>query len=179
MRTVYQVKTSWLTPKAESRVTSDRGRGTFATEAIEKDEVIAVWAGELLTFSQLEQLSGGRRANALQIAEDLYLVPQELADGDYINHCCEPNAGIDSDRVLVAMRGIKAGEEITYDYAMTDTARYDEFECRCGSEHCRGRVSADDWKRAALRERYNGYFSSYIVRKIDSEEDLSKARNST
>ena len=36
------------------------------------------------------------------------------------------------------MRDIHAGEELNFDYAMCDGSNYDEFECYCGSENCRG-----------------------------------------
>lgn len=62
---------------------------------------------------------------------------------------------------------IAPGEEICLDYAMCDGSAYDEFECGCGSPNCRGYVSGDDWKRPELWERYKGYFSPYLQRRID------------
>ena len=32
------------------------------------------------------------------------------------------------------MRDILAGEELCFDYAMTDTNDYDEFVCACGTD---------------------------------------------
>ena len=46
---------------------------------------------------------------------------------------------------------------------------YDEFACGCGAARCRGRVSGDDWRLPELRERYAGYFSAYLQRRIDAE----------
>jgi uncharacterized protein len=83
---------------------------------------------------------------------------------DYVNHSCDPNCGIVGSVLLVARRRIAAGEEICFDYAMTDTDDYDEFECRCGSEQCRGVVRGSDWKRAEIQDRYQGWFSSYLQR---------------
>jgi hypothetical protein len=70
--------------------------------------------------------------------------------------------------VVVAMRPIMPGEEICFDYAMTDGSPYDEFDCACGSPTCRGRVSGDDWRRPELWARYQGYFSPYLQRRIEN-----------
>ena len=50
-----------------------------------------------------------------------------------MNHSCDPNCGIVGAVLLVAMRDIEPGDEICFDYAMTDTDDYDEFECTCGT----------------------------------------------
>ena len=65
---------------------------------------------------------------------------------DYINHSCEPNAGLDGQITIVALHRIHAGEEVTIDYAMCDGTPYDEFDCACGALVCRGRVTGDDWR---------------------------------
>ena len=49
---------------------------------------------------------------------------------------------------------------------MSDTNDYDEFVCACGTRRCRGLITGGDWKRPELQERYSGFFSSYITRKI-------------
>jgi hypothetical protein len=38
----------------------------------------------------------------------------------FINHSCDPNVGFAGDIVLVAMRDIRQGEELTADYALFD-----------------------------------------------------------
>ena len=57
----------------------------------------------------------------------------------YINHRCAPNTfmrTIAGDRYVVALREIRPGEEITYDYCINgdgDTV----WDCSCGSPECR------------------------------------------
>lgn len=101
----------------------------------------------------------------------VFLVPIELTDEDFVNHSCQPNAGIQGDRTLIALRNLEPGEEITYDYAMTDTSSYDEFECLCGSYECRGRITGVDWQLPEIRQRYQGYFSSYVEKLISNETE--------
>ena len=83
-----------------------------------------------------------------------------------MNHSCEPNCGIVGSVLLVTMRDVAAGEELCFDYAMTDTDDYDEFACSCGMPMCRNVVSGADWKEPDLRDRYRGWFSTYIERMI-------------
>src|SRR5690606_15741605 len=80
----------------------------------------------------------------------------------------DPNCGIKGQVSLVAMRNIHPGEEICYDYAMTDASAYDEFECACASEACRGRITGSDWMNEFLQKKYEQHFSAYIRQKIKS-----------
>jgi uncharacterized protein len=103
----------------------------------------------------------------VQIDEHLYLVSGEIADpGDYVNHSCTPNCGLAGNMLVVAVRDIAIGEELTFDYAMSDGGDYDEFDCLCGSAECRGVVTGRDWQLPELQLRYAGWFSPYLARKI-------------
>lgn len=162
--------TSYLSPKLEIRAALQKGGfAVYARQALEKDELLCVWTGRAVTFSELQELSEAEKSHTLQVDEGIYLAPlgPEEEPADYINHSCDPNAGIRGQVSLVAMRPIAPGEEITFDYAMADSTPYDEFACACGSALCRGRVTGDDWKRPELWERYTGYFSAYLQRRID------------
>ncbi len=146
------------------------GFGIFATAPFKKDEVIIAWGGAIVNSAQLLSLSEYKRIHSLQVEEDLFEVPMTDNDpADMVNHSCDPNAGISGQIVLVAYRDIQAGEEICFDYAMSDSNPYDEFTCQCGSPHCRGKVRGDDWKLPDLQQRYYGYFSTYLQRRINQQ----------
>lgn len=156
-----------LNPKAESRSAPGRGEGLFAVAPIAAGETIVEWTGVETDGAGLARCPPRIRANSLQVGPDRYLVPEAVAPGDHVNHSCAPNAGLRGDRTLVAMRDIAAGEEIGYDYAMSDSEPYDEFDCRCGAPQCRGRVRGDDWKRPELQARYRGFFAPHVQTLID------------
>jgi SET domain-containing protein len=159
---------SYLSPGLTERLTgSDKGLGTFATRAFKKGDVLAVFGGDVVTYSGLSECSTEQKSNCVQISEYLYLVPTRVGFGDHINHSCMPNAGIQGQIILVAMRDIQSDEEICYDYAMTDVSDYDEFSCLCHSPECRGKITGNDWKRPELQKRYEGYFSSYVASLLD------------
>jgi hypothetical protein len=68
--------------------------------------------------------------------------------------------------VVVALEDIQIGEEISYDYAMSDSDAYDEFVCECKSSNCRKLVTGKDWTKPNLQKKYDGFFSSYLQQKI-------------
>ncbi len=160
--------TAYLTDKCEVQnrdVTG--GKAVYARDALEAGELVAVWSGRIVGADELDELPPEIRRHTVQVEERLYLAslsPDEPPD--FINHSCEPNAGLDGQVAIVALHRIQPGEEVTIDYAMCDGSSYDEFECECGSTLCRGRVTGEDWRNPTLWERYAGHFSPYLERRI-------------
>ena len=158
---------NWLTPKAQARPAGATGMGSFAVAPISAGETIAAFGGWVVDEATLATLPAERVSRTMQIDDALYLAPSEAPEhGDFINHSCEPNCGLLGATVVVAMRDIAVGEELRFDYAMSDGSDYDEFDCACGSPLCRGSVSGNDWSRPELQARYAGYFSPYLVRRM-------------
>src|SRR5258706_1301495 len=156
-----------LTTKARPAPTATRGFGSFASEPIAAGEVVAAFGGRCVTRDEFDLLPTTQQVRSLQIDENLYMAgAPEPEPADFINHSCEPNLGLTGSVVLVAMRDIAVGEELTYDYATTDGSDYDEFECYCGSAMCRGKVSGHDWMLPELQLRYRGSFSPYLAQRI-------------
>jgi uncharacterized protein len=161
---------SYLSPKLEARNYPEKGGyGVFAREPLKQGEVLAVWGGIVVPGARLDEYSEYAQTHGIQVEEDLFLLPLTGDDpSDYFNHSCDPNSGLNGQICLVAMRPVAADEEICFDYAMSDSNPYDEFDCQCGAPTCRGRIVADDWMRPELQERYKGYFSPYLQRRIDA-----------
>lgn len=163
-----QGSTAYLTEKCEVQnrdVTG--GKAVYARDIIEPGELIGVWSGRIIPAEALDELPEAIRRHTVQVEEGLYLASFSADEPpDFINHSCDPNAGLDGQIALVALHRIHPGEEVTIDYAMCDGSPYDEFECACGSAICRGRVTGEDWRNPELWERYAGHFSPYLERRI-------------
>lgn len=160
--------TSYLSPKCQVRDLDNGQKGVFAIAPIAKDEIVAVWGGEVLTRAQVDQLPREYRRLVSQVEEDFFLGGFGDKDpADCINHSCDPNVGMQGQIVLVAMRDIRPGEQVCIDYAMTDGSDFDEFECFCGSPRCRQFIRGTDWRNPELWERYKGYFVPYLQKRID------------
>lgn len=162
---------NYLSPLAVDRATPDRGHGAFAVAPIPPHTVIATFGGEIHRRHTFDQCDPDRRARSIQIDDDLYVLGPPTRDpGDSINHSCAPNCGAGNAVQIVTMREIEPGEELTFDYAMTDGSDYDEFECLCGGDLCRGVVRGSDWRHLLLHERYRGFMSPYLMRRVHSSQ---------
>lgn len=158
---------SYLSPKLESRSLPEKGFfGVFACQPVVAGELLVMWAGLLADGAAFAELPELLQSRSIQVEDDLYLVPSETEEADYVNHSCTPNAGIEGQTAIVALRDIAPGEEICYDYAMSDGSDYDEFECHCGAPDCRGKITGEDWRLPELQARYGEHFSPYILRRI-------------
>jgi uncharacterized protein len=161
---------SYRSPKTEVRESKIHGRGLFAIADIAKDEIVAVKGGHIVDGKTLRQgITPVLGPVEIQIEDDLFIAPVSDEERElsmlYSNHSCHPNLGLCGEITFLAMRSICAGEELTHDWAMTDDDDY-SVECNCGVANCRQTLTGKDWQRADLQQRYAGYFSAYIARKI-------------
>ena len=172
---------SWFSPKTEVRKSSIDKKGVFAKKLIKKGEVISVLGGFIINekehkkfsktiFKDIDQYS-------IRVADGLYLLSRriesmKLEKEDFFNHSCNPNAGYKGHLLIIAMKDIKPGQEITYDYAMTDCDEVDFFKCCCAAKNCRKIITGDDWKKPELQKKYKGYFSWYIHEKIQKNTQV-------
>lgn len=159
---------SYMSDTLELRAFPQKGSfGIFAKVDIPAGTLLMFWGGRILTWEDFQTLDENWRIHSVQVEENLFMVPLAMDDEtNFINHSCNPNAGFGSPVSIVAMREIKAGEEVCFDYAMCDSLPYDQFTCACGELTCRGEVRGDDWQNPALQEKYLGYFSPYLARRI-------------
>lgn len=167
------VVSSYITAKARKGVASGiEGRGLAAVAPIAAGEVIAIKGGHIVTTAALQSLPERLQNSEIQIAGGIHLAALEEAEYEpvmlFINHSCEPSVGFAGNIVLVAMRDIRAGEELTTDYALFDD-HGQTMKCRCGTPSCRGTVTGRDWQRTDLQRKYGSYFSSYLLRRLSRQ----------
>lgn len=171
---------SWLSNDVRVGPAGAKGAGLFAERDFRAGETVSGFGGHVLGIDEFSRLPEHQQTHSLQISETLFMVcPTDEEPADLFNHSCEPNLGILGNILLVTMRDIVAGEEMTFDYAMCDADSYDEFECRCGTAACRGKVTGNDWMNPELQLRYRGYFSTYLARRIDQLDALAHADEPT
>lgn len=169
------IEHSYMSEKVEVRSSGINRKGVFAIENISAGEVISIWGGYIISFQELQDLANTSFPEidnyVIAVADGFFIIGSKdgtLEDGDYFNHSCDPNAGMQGHLLFVALRDIHPGEEITYDYVMTDADFEDySFECHCGSPRCRKIVTTQDWQSPVLQQRYAGFFSHYVQTKID------------
>jgi len=72
----------------------------------------------------------------------------------FINHSCDPNCETDEIKGeiwIIAIRDIRPGEELTYDYNLFDGEENDPALCFCGAKNCRGSMYSE--RELAARRR--------------------------
>jgi uncharacterized protein len=163
--------------KFEVKESQIEGKGAFAIVPIKKSELICFMDGEEISVSELdERYKKGqeRLSDPLQVDGKMYIdlfEPYVL-----INHSCDPNAVIIERNELIALRDIEIGEEITYDYSLTEWSDNDSWqdygewfmECKCGSPLCRKKIGEFYLLPEDLKVKYIelGYVRDFIMEKF-------------
>ena len=133
-----------------------QGLGAFATTPIAAGSRLVEYAGERLTPAEADARYPdvvGERHHTFLFAIDDDIVIDAAVNGNearFINHACDPNcdAVIEGQRIWIdAIRDIRIGEELAYDYAYILDERHSpaakrRFPCHCGASTCRGTILA-------------------------------------
>ena len=129
----------------------DVGLGVFANRDIRPGEVILAFGGPVIDFAETKR-RGSRECMPIQFAQNQYYDTQP--PGVFVNHSCDPNAGIRNDRDLVALRQIRLGEEVRFDYSTTMEEQSFTMQCLCGTRKCRRVVADFSTLPPDVQERY-------------------------
>ncbi len=129
----------------------DVGLGLFARRDLRPGEVLSCLEGPLIDFAETKR-RGPRECMAIQVDENCYIDTQP--PGVFVNHSCEPNAGVRENRYLVALKALRKGEEIRYDYSTTMEEASFTMPCCCGAPSCRGVVKDFSTLPRPVRDKY-------------------------
>ena len=151
----------------EYRPSSDFGGGLFATRALQPGQLVASFDGEFWEWADsVEQLPNEFpdyiRDHTIQYAPGKSRDSTAQGLARYANHSCEPNCGIVNLFEVVAMRPIAAGEQITWDYAMSENNDWFML-CRCGTPKCRRIITGYRNLPPETRQAYAGYVSQWLL----------------
>ncbi|MEO7337227.1 MAG: SET domain-containing protein-lysine N-methyltransferase [Caldimonas sp.] len=143
-------------PRTKVRRSGVHGKGVFALAAFSKGERILEYIGEVITWKEALRRHPHDPDDPNHTFY-FHIDDKHVIDGKHggnsakwINHSCQPNCETDEEdgRIFVqALRAIKVGEELNYDYGLVLDGRHTakvkkQFECRCGSRKCRGTLLA-------------------------------------
>lgn len=136
-------------PHLEVRVSKIHRKGVFAARDIKKGEPVIEYTGKKMTTAQSDK----SKSSYLFVLNSKVCIDGRNA-ARYINHSCEPNceAGIERGRIWIdALRDIKKGEELTYNYGY-DLDEFKDYPCACRARRCVGYIlDKDHWP--ALRKK--------------------------
>jgi SET domain-containing protein len=147
-------------PAASRRIQTRRsgvhGRGVFAVQDIAEGETLIEYVGEVISWPEAQERHPHDPADpnhTFYFHIDEGHVIDALYGGNssrWINHACDPNCEADQQdgRIFIkALRNIRTGEELNYDYGLIIDQRYTprlkaEYPCWCGARNCRGTLLA-------------------------------------
>jgi len=135
---------------------SRTGLGLFATRLIKKNSRIAEYKGPLLTTKQANKIeaNGNRYLYEINSRWTIDGTPRSNI-ARYANHSCNPNADSYNVKLRVfirALRNIKPGEEIVYDYGI-DYLKNVIGRSNCKCSRCRKRRNRRAVELRAKRQR--------------------------
>lgn len=145
--------------KIQARRSKIHGTGVFAKSDIKKGEFIIEYKGKLRTHADVdahysEEDDSGH--TFIFTLNKIYVIDANIDGNDarWINHSCSPNCDsshienvggdLKKDRIIIeALRDIKAGEELSYNYGIRLSERHTQklkklWKCLCGSKNCTG-----------------------------------------
>jgi hypothetical protein len=147
------------------------GRGLFADMPFDEGTVVIRMGGQLVDTDELRRLmeTSEHYVDTLTVVEDVHLVLPPATTAHFGNHSCDPNLWHDAPYAIATRRPVRAGDELTIDYATQTGAPGFAMPCRCGAASCRGEVTSEDWRRADLQGRYAGHWVPALEDRIAQE----------
>lgn len=168
---IVELRPSKITPK---------GIGVFAIVSIKKG--VRIFEGihlkdfnNLIPWTDFHKLPKPTQQKILAfcVGTPQGFVPPENFDFNnlsiewYLNHSCAGNVGFDKIGDFIAIKNIRPGNELTYDYGLVESNPKFRMQCVCGSPQCRKVVTGSDWK--ALR--HNTAKFKYMHPYLKSQKD--------
>src|SRR3989344_7157958 len=160
----------------EEKGSKVQGKGVFATQDIKKGSVVLEVDDSQVVedASKLTKYQNEYECDYLANGKVVLMQSPEK----YINHSCDPSTyvkTINRKRKVLAMRDIKKGEEITYDYSING---YNDgtFKCRCGSPICRGVYQGNFFKLPKdIQIKYLPFLEDWFIN--EHKKEVKRLKN--
>jgi uncharacterized protein len=140
----------------EVGLAGDKGFGVFAARRFGRGETVIVGKAIVSPTERTRisvQLDWGRHV-------------EMDAPATLLNHSCAPSLGVRENQWsaydFVALRDILAGEELAFDYAMTEHSLVAPLPCWCGSAACQGEILAWSARDQQWREQNALWVAQYL-----------------
>ena len=147
--------------RIQTRRSGVHGKGVFAVHDLAEGETLIEYIGEVITWKEAlrrhpHDPTDPNHTFYFHMDEKHVIDAKHGGNSSrWINHSCKPNCEADETdgRVFIkALRNIKAGEELFYDYGLIIDAKYTpkllaEYPCWCGAKSCRGTLLAPKDKK--------------------------------
>lgn len=137
------------------------GKGVFAREDIKKGEVLIDIEARIIK----------RRVDyALQTGKSSYLIANYI--DNFINHSCKPNIFVKLDKnnknriSYIALKSIKRGQELFWNYNTTEWDLGSGFTCHCGLKCCIKKVRGMKYLMKSQQKKLAPISTPFIRKKL-------------
>ena len=141
-----------------------KGHGVFAVREFVRGETVI--AGRAIGYPA--------RRTRMSVQVDWARHVEMDAPATLLNHSCAPNLGVRENEWraydFVALRDILAGEELAFDYAMTEHSLVTSLSCCCGSEACQGQIRPWKDRDEEWRAQNAKWIAGYLRRASERSE---------
>ncbi|MFS2033107.1 SET domain-containing protein [Polaromonas sp. CT11-55] len=178
--------------RIQTRRSGVHGKGVFAVQDLAEGETLIEYVGEVINWKEAlrrhpHDPKDPNHTFYFHIDEDHVIDAKHGGNSSrWINHSCKPNCEADEvdGRVFIkALRNIKAGEELFYDYGLIIDAPYTkkllaEYPCWCGAKNCRGTLLApkdEDKKKAKGKKKSAKKAEKKSEKKAEAKADKKKS----
>ena len=173
--------------RIQTRRSGVHGKGVFALGNLAEGETLIEYIGEVITWKEALRRHPHDPTDPNHTfyfhIDEKHVIDAKVGGNSsrWINHSCKPNCEADENdgRVFIkALRNIKAGEELFYDYGLIIDSPYTakllaEYPCWCGAKKCRATLLAPkagkDSKKALKKAEKSEKAEKKIDKKIDKK----------
>lgn len=151
---------------------SIQGKGLFTKKAIKKGELAFI-------------LRGKRKRKINKTKKDVFAHPDWVGFNQFwwtdpyvpfrfLNHSCNPNVGFKGSVSFFALRNIKPGEELTFDYSISEAEPRWFLDCSCGDKKCRKQITSIQFLPKATFQNYLPYIPTEMKKIYNRSNEKRK-----
>lgn len=177
--------------RIQTRRSGVHGKGVFALNDLAEGETLIEYVGEIISWKEAlrrhpHDPKDPNHTFYFHMDEDHVIDAKHGGNSSrWINHSCKPNCEADENdgRVFIkALRNIKAGEELFYDYGLIIDAKYTkklkaEYPCWCGAKNCRGTLLAPKDKDSKGDKKKEKEKAEKKADKKSAQKDKKKSKD--
>lgn len=137
-----------------------QGFGIMSGEDVKKGEIIRYIKGDIQFKVNKNKKDALAHPNWIGIADNQWIDPEKPYK--FLNHSCNPSAGIKGKVSLIAIKDIREGEEITIDYSIIEGDPRWEMTCNCGNLNCRKIIRSIEFLPNETFKKYLPFIPKYF-----------------
>ena len=136
------------------------GKGVFVVEKVKRGEMVTSIKGKMKFKVNEGPEDTFSNPDWVGITKSQWIDPEKPYK--FLNHSCNPSAGIKGRVTLIALKDIKEDEEVTIDYSITECDDLWEMKCSCGEKGCRKIVRSVQYLPERQFKKYFPYVPTYF-----------------